>query len=142
MTKALYTCAKAPCKSCPYRKDVPSGVWAKAEYNKLPYYDGDTSEQFLKAEAFAMFFCHQNDGKLCAGWLGTHGPTNLLAMRLHSANVDPEVFGYESPVPLFASGAEAAAHGKKAMKRPGTRARRTIEILLRKRERNLRGPRK
>ena len=24
-----------PCSSCPYRKDVPSGVWAHHEYEKL-----------------------------------------------------------------------------------------------------------
>jgi hypothetical protein len=39
-----------------------------------------------------------------------------------------------SPVPLFKSGAAAAAHGKRAIKRPGVRARRVIERLVRKRE--------
>ena len=31
--------AKSPCGSCPYRQDVPSGVWAASEYEKLPAYD-------------------------------------------------------------------------------------------------------
>jgi hypothetical protein len=31
--------APKPCESCPYRKDVPSGVWSEGEYRKLPQYD-------------------------------------------------------------------------------------------------------
>ena len=98
----------APCGSCPYRRDVPAGLWEAAEYEKLPAYDGETGDQLMKG-AFGLFFCHQNDGHLCAGWVGCHDPVELLAMRLHP--VDPSCFGYESPVPLFGSGAEAAAHG-------------------------------
>ena len=37
--------AKNPCGSCPYRKDVPSGVWAVSEYLKLVEYDRPTGEQ-------------------------------------------------------------------------------------------------
>lgn len=135
------TCAKAPCKSCPYRKDVPSGVWAEHEYDKLPAYDGAIAEQAMK-HAVGLFMCHQQDGHLCAGWVGAHGPGNLLAIRLAAFyeigdNVlDDSVFEYTSPVPLFKSGAEAAAHGKRAIERPGPRARRTVERLAKKQERN------
>ena len=58
---------KAPrvlCASCPYRKDVPSGIWEQSEYDKLPKYDGETWEQ-----AGALFMCHLRDGCLCGGWL-------------------------------------------------------------------------
>lgn len=34
-----------PCHSCPYRRDVPSGVWATEEYDKLLPYDADTASQ-------------------------------------------------------------------------------------------------
>ena len=102
------TCAKSPCKSCPYRKDVPSGVWAKEEYDKLPLYDGSIIEQAMKG-GIARFDCHQRDGHLCAGWVGVHGPNSLSLRLLYLNNrLDPSVFDYESPVPLFASGAEAA----------------------------------
>ncbi|MEV6909068.1 DUF6283 family protein [Amycolatopsis sp. NPDC051071] len=37
--------AEAPCRSCPYRRDVPSGVWDISEYEKLARYDRDTGEQ-------------------------------------------------------------------------------------------------
>jgi hypothetical protein len=107
-------------------------VWSAHEYDKLPAYDGGIGEQLLRG-AHAMFFCHQQDGKLCAGWVGAHGARNLFAMRLHHDKVEPSAFDYESPVPLFKSGAAAAKHGKRALKRPGVRARRTIEQLLRKR---------
>lgn len=135
MTEPL-TCAKAPCKSCPYRRDVPSGVWAAEEYDKLPVYDKSIGEQIL-AGAAGVFMCHQQDGKLCAGWVGCHGDNTAalrIAARISDAgeNIDPSVFTYESPVPLFKSGAEAAAHGKRAIKRPGERAQRTIHRLVKK----------
>ena len=142
MVEPLHGVAKVPCKSCPYRKDVPSGVWAATEYVKLPPYDGTIVEQLLGAGR-PLFMCHQQDGNLCAGWLGTHGPKNLLALRLHVDSVKPEVFDYESPVPLFASGAEACEHGLKGVKQPDAEAKRVIDRLFAKRKRDaLRGPRK
>lgn len=126
----LRDCAKAPCKSCPYRKDVPSGVWAASEYKKLPDYDGEIVEQLLK-NATALFDCHQQDGKLCAGWIGCHGAINLLACRLRADGLDPSVWTYKSPVPLFASGSAACAHGKRAINKPGIRARSMAARLLR-----------
>lgn len=104
--------AAAPCRSCPYRRDVPAGVWNPEEYAKLPRYDGETWEQDA-----ALFMCHQQDGRLCAGWVGCHDPGESLAVRLAAASgaLDGDdldaVLGYESPVPLFSSGGEAAAHG-------------------------------
>ena len=127
--------AKAPCKSCPYRKDVPSGIWAEHEYEKLPIYDGTIAEQLLKGYG-GLFLCHQRDGCVCAGWVATHGD-NLAALRfialgISKDRVDPEVFGYVSPVPVFASGAEACAHGLRDMDEPSAKARRTVDRLSRK----------
>lgn len=121
---------KAPCRSCPYRCDVPSGVWAAEEYAKLPGYDGSILDQ-LQSGAAALFLCHQRDGNLCAGWLACHGPHNLLAMRLHGAEVVPEVWAYETAVPVFGSGAQAAAHGAAGVRRPTTRAQRMVHRLIR-----------
>jgi len=130
------TCAKSPCTSCPYRRDVPSGIWAALEYDKLPFYDGSISEQVAKGGAVSRFDCHQSNGKLCAGWIGTHGASNLLAMRLLSfsdgVEIDRKVWTYKSPVPLFASGAEAAKHGKRAIMRPGKAAKAMVDRLMRK----------
>jgi hypothetical protein len=123
--------AKAPCKSCPYRQDVPSGLWHEHEYDKLPAYDGDIPEQLAKG-AWGMFDCHQRDGHLCAGWIATHGAGNLLAMRLGTWPVAPEVWAYQSPVPVFTSGQEACAHGKRDIERPKARALAMIGRLMRK----------
>lgn len=127
-------CAKAPCKSCPYRRDVPSGVWAAEEYDKLPGYDGEIIDQ-LSAGARGLFMCHQQDGRLCAGWIGTHGAGNLAAVRMATEPLDLSVFEYESPVPLFATGAEASAHGKRAIRKPEGDAQRVIARLVRQRAR-------
>jgi hypothetical protein len=126
------TVACVPCGSCPYRRDVPSGIWHKSEYDKLPLYDGETWEQSQN-----LFLCHQKDGKICAGWLGCHGPEELLAIRLAvqfgRQAIDPAVFKYRTDVPLFSSGAEARAHGIQAIKQPRAEAQKMISGLLRKR---------
>lgn len=130
--------AKRPCGSCPYRRDVPSGVWNESEYAKLPRYDGTTSEQ-MAAGALTAFACHQQNGRLCAGWVGCHDMNESLGLRMavRIGTVSPEgwedAMDYVSPVPLFASGAEAAAHGMAEVEEPGVHARRTIDRLERKR---------
>jgi hypothetical protein len=129
------TVAKAPCKSCPYRCDVPSGVWAQHEYEKLPKYDGEIGEQVMNG-AWGLFNCHQRDGNLCAGWLACHGADNLLAMRMTGEEIAPEVWAYESPVPIFDSGREAAEHGMRDIENPGVWAQSTINRLMRKLERD------
>lgn len=122
MTKQTLKAPSKPCGSCPYRRDVPSGIWAQHEYDKLLEYDGPTWGQ-----SFAIFMCHQRDGNLCAGWLACHDPQELLALRIPRATpVDPSVFSYKTTVPVFASGAEARAHGLRDYKDPPVKARRMI----------------
>jgi hypothetical protein len=124
----------APCKSCPYRKDVASGVWEAHEYEKLKAYDGEILDQALNG-ATGLFLCHQKNNALCSGWLACHGPVELLAMRLHSRLVQPETFQYETDVPVFASGAEAAEHGMKDIEAPSEKAFKTMAQVERKRGR-------
>lgn len=128
--------ARYPCASCPYRADVPSGVWSADEYEKLPPYDGETHEQPL-----AAFFCHQQNGRLCAGWVGCHDMQDNLGLRvagsmgaLSPADIDAAL-AYESPVELQPSGAAAAMHGMAEISRPGPAARRVVGKLERRRER-------
>jgi hypothetical protein len=121
----------APCKSCPYRKDVPSGVWHEDVYDMLPSYDGEILDQFVNGGT-ALFLCHQQDGCLCAGWLATHGGDNLVALRLHGGEVKDEVWSYQTPIPVFASGQEARDHGMREIDRPGDRANRTMTRLAKK----------
>jgi hypothetical protein len=128
------TCSAAPCKSCPYRRDVPSGVWDASEYDKLPRYDGEIIEQATQG-ALGVFMCHQNDGHLCAGWIAAHGADNLLAIRMNNPKIADSVWDYESPVPVFASGQEACDHGKRDMAKPDDGARRVITRLLRSKNR-------
>lgn len=116
-----------PCASCPYRCDVPSGVWDAEEYAKLPGYDKDTPEQPASA-----FMCHQQNDHLCSGWVGCHDMQESFGLRLAiSAGVigmdDYEAaLDYECPVPLFPSGAAAAAHGLAQVANPPDEAKRTI----------------
>lgn len=121
--------AAAPCKSCPYRIDVPSGIWAAHEYAKLPPYDLPTF-----AQPPQLFMCHQRDGCLCAGWLACHGQQErgheLLALRIDPP--DPSAWSYQSPVPVFKSGYEAAKHGMAKIKKPGEKAVRAITRLTKK----------
>ena len=125
-----------PCGSCPYRKDVPSGIWDQQEYDKLPQYDGPTWVQ-----SPSIFLCHQRNGCLCGGWLACHDPQELLALRLPSSElVDPSVYSYSTDVPVFASGAEARAHGIKDVRRPSHPAQKMIDGLMRQRKGRARKP--
>jgi hypothetical protein len=124
--------APRPCDSCPYRRDVPSGIWHFDEYEKLRAFDRDTPYQ-----PPTLFQCHQADlgsnrPRICAGWAGCHDAPNLLALRLAVANgrISPDTFraviDYQSPIPLFASGDEAADHGQGDIDNPGEVAARAI----------------
>jgi hypothetical protein len=122
--------AKSPCGTCPYRRDVPSGVWDASEYAKLPPYDAPTALQ-----PAGLFLCHQGDRRVCAGWAACHDTDELLALRLASATggMSPDEVvatrNYVSPVPLFRSGREAANHGMANIDHPGPRARRATDRL-------------
>jgi len=125
--------APAPCVSCPYRRDVPSGIWDPEEYEKLPHYDGETHEQ-----PHGVFLCHQQDGRVCAGWASCHAMDESLALRLAASAglIDEDEFDatidYETDVPLFDSGAEAAEHGLAEVERPGERAVKLVTKLARR----------
>ncbi|WP_084223516.1 DUF6283 family protein [Kitasatospora cheerisanensis] len=131
--------APRPCDSCPYRRDVPSGIWADEEYEKLRRYDRETPYQ-----PAAIFSCHQNDkgspaSRICAGWAGCHDASSLLALRVAVAGGRLTVaayeatIGYESPLPLFTSGNEAADHGRADLEAPGRRAVRFMDKIARTR---------
>lgn len=125
--------ATRPCGSCPYRRDVPSGVWEAEEYAKLPPYDAETG-----AQPPGLFLCHQQDGRVCAGWAGCHDMRHALAVRIAGLK-DPmlalALTLYRTETPLFASGAEAAAHGLAEVAEPGPAAERVMEKLRRRRGR-------
>jgi hypothetical protein len=125
--------APAPCGSCPYRRDVPSGVWSAEEYAKLPLFDRPTPEQ-----PPSVFMCHQQDGRLCAGWTAVHDMDNSLGLRIAAGfgllanGVMEAARRYATSTPLFSSGREAAEHGMAEINSPGIKARRLVAKLGRK----------
>ena len=137
MPEPLRPPAPRPCVSCPYRKDVPSGVWDQTEYARLRVYDLDVAEQAMAGETGA-FGCHQNDGRLCAGWVACHG-TDTLGIRLLASYLSPHQFelirNYETDVEIFATGAEACEHGLRDVAAPGPEAIQMIDTLIRKQRR-------
>jgi hypothetical protein len=122
--------APNPCGSCPYRKDVPSGLWHPAEYLKLPEYEKETGEQ-----PPTVFLCHQQDGRACAGWVATHDMVECLGLRIASAvgtiaDEDLDAFlDYETQTPLWPSGEAAARHGLKDVRSPSKEAQKAIHKL-------------
>ncbi|MFJ1936692.1 DUF6283 family protein [Kitasatospora sp. NPDC088160] len=138
MSSTIRPPAPRPCDSCPYRRDVPSGIWAAEEYDKLRAYDAPTAEQ-----PTAVFMCHQTDAdsqarRVCAGWAGCHGETLLtpriaLMKGVMDGSTLETVVTYVSPVPLFSSGDEAAAHGQADIDRPGPEADRLVDKIIRTR---------
>lgn len=129
MTDIIRTPARNPCGSCPYRRDVPSGVWDPEEYEKLPPYDAPTIEQ-----PTSVFMCHQQDGRLCAGWVGCHDMNESFSIRLAAERLEDigAVYDYTTTTPLFASGADAARHGLAEVEYPGKAAKHVIDKLNRR----------
>lgn len=127
---AELTVGKRPCGSCPYRRDVPSGIWDRREYEKLIEYDNETWQQPL-----GVFMCHQRDGSVCAGWLACHGadgPFGLMALRVAAMggeDVPAELFAYSTDVPVFNSAQEAHDHGVAEIDKPGADAKALIGKL-------------
>ncbi|MEW2260778.1 DUF6283 family protein [Streptomyces sp. NPDC047869] len=131
--------APRSCASGPYRTDVPSGVWSQEEYSKLRLYDGPTWTQ-----PPGLFLCPPARPRRLPrprlrllGGLPRRRPPPRLARRAAAGDIDLEtaeaIRDYVSPVALFASGAEAAAHGMREITRPGPDARRTIAKIRRTR---------
>jgi len=124
--------APRPCESCPYRRDVPAGIWDVSEYAKLPLYDSPTW-----AQPPGVFACHQQNGRVCAGWAGTHDMDHSLALRVAtrmgtiSAEDADACQTYESPVPLWPTGAAAAEHGLADIDSPTADAVRMMAKLQR-----------
>lgn len=113
------------CVACPYRRDVPSGIWAAEEYEKLRKYDRPTWEQ-----PPIGFLCHATSDFYCHGWAAVHGD-HALVFRLDPP--DGEIRAGNTP--LFTSGAEAVDHGQADVDRPGRAAVRMIEQLENQHER-------
>ena len=122
MDKRGFEIDSTPCLSCPYRKDVPSGVWEESEYQKLYDYDRDTPQQ-----PHTLFMCHKNNGtSICRGWWDCHGD-QLLGMRLAIAKglLSPSAMRSmynDKLVPVFDSGEEAAEHGIRDIDDPSPEA--------------------
>jgi hypothetical protein len=122
-----------PCQACPYRRDVASGIWAHHEYEKLREYDQPMLMQPIQA-----FACHATPEHLCHGWAVVHSAQHhghVLALRLILGAVEVP----EAGIPLFESGAEAAAHGQRDIDEPGEEAEEAMKRLLRKHPRLLEG---
>jgi hypothetical protein len=137
-----------PCPSCPYRRDVPSGIWDRSEYDKLPAYDAETSEQPL-----AVFLCHQpgeQAQRICSGWAACHDLSHSLSLRFTviRGELSKEDFiktlehGSVVTVPLFESGQAARDHGVRELDRVGERGREMIGKLDRQRQRQQRQQRR
>lgn len=126
--------APRPCESCPYRRNVPSGIWAAEEYLLLPRYDATTPYQ-----PHGIFLCHQNNGRMCAGWVGCHDMDESLGLRIAvrmgiiAERTYRRALAYVSPVALFRTGAEACRHGLKDLENPGPRAVRLIAKITARR---------
>lgn len=127
-----------PCSSCPYRADVPSGVWDWDEYEKLRRYDEDPANPDKAIEVIGeVFLCHQPVGSpeaVCRGWAEVHYDTPAVRMAMITGKIDPDTLTDPRPgVTLFPSGATAADHGQAEIDSPSAAARSTITKVARRR---------
>lgn len=110
-----------PCSACPYRRDVPSGVWINDEYDKLRPYDNPTH-----AQPFEGFACHATPEYFCHGWAVVHSNRGhehmLLSLRVVEATQGHPVVIPDAVVPLFGSAAQAADYGQRDVMTPSPAA--------------------
>lgn len=85
--------AKNPCGSCPYRRDVPSGIWSEEEYDKLPQYDLPTGDQPPN-----VFLCHQQNGRLRSHLLQAEGEPEAHAFFHVVAGRPPGAHASRAPL--------------------------------------------
>lgn len=127
---------REPCSSCPYRRDVPSGLWAASEYEKLIPYDAPTWAQPLNA-----FSCHATPDFYCNGWAIVSGYDSMALRVAETRNPLRQLSGDgafvipEPTVPLFATHTEAAEHGLRDVEHPKDEAIEAVTRLRRKYQR-------
>lgn len=127
--------APSPCLSCPYRRDVPPGVWSEDEYAKLPAYDEEHRDGQLPM--LAVFHCHQENATgvdtVCRGWLSVHRESPAARLAVLAGAVSVDELCAPTDVALWPSGAAAAEHGLSGVDDPPPEARALVEKLLRSR---------
>lgn len=115
-----------PCTTCPYRKDVPAGIWSAEEYEKLRGYDDPQT-------SFAAFLCHQSPeigrDTLCRGWLSVHCESVAARLLLLAKRITRSQLYATVKEVLYASGNEAADAGLRGVARPSRQAKRAIRRL-------------
>ena len=53
--------APLACATCPYRRNTPSGIWDRVEYEKLALYDEPSLHPDGYVPEIATFHCHQEN---------------------------------------------------------------------------------
>lgn len=126
-------CAAVPCRSCPYRRDTPTGVWHPTEYEKLR---GFADGQGEGIPHIGIFLCHQTNAvgeeTVCRGWLTVEQDSVAVRLALMKGDVTPEQVYAEVPVALYGSGEEAAAAGLSGVDAPSPEADRLMDRLVKK----------
>lgn len=119
-----------PCRSCPYRRDTPPGIWAASEYAKLLRFSPGGQE----IPEIALFLCHRSPyagQSVCRGWLTVEADSVAVRLALIVGRVTPAQVAAPVKAPLYATGKEAARAGRRGVAAPCLRARATIERLER-----------
>lgn len=104
---------KAPCKTCPWRRDVESGAFGVERYEQLQ----NTVRRGEQSPVIGdpMFACHQSvvgDEAACAGWLAVEGYQHLgVRYAISVRRLDPAALrpGADWP-PLWSSFDEMVEH--------------------------------
>lgn len=79
-----HTARNKPCQECPWRKDVPTGVFPPKAFQ--------TSAHTAYDAALSTFACHMSGREkpaTCAGFLVRHGENNVaVRLQLHGERID------------------------------------------------------
>jgi hypothetical protein len=96
---------RLPCPQCPWRKDIPAGVFPPDAFR----HSAKTCED-MSLTTFACHMAGKASPKTCAGFLRSTDAEHNLAMRIQTARgeYDPRQLNRDQRVPTFATYAEMA----------------------------------
>lgn len=127
---------RAPCSTCPYRKDVPAGYWHRSEFDRLAKADADPARG-------AVFGCHKGKRakpekmQVCGGWLldqKKRGVPNIslrLDMLKNREAVEAMAKITSGGAPMYASIADMCAANGIGVKSPRKRPMTLKQVLRR-----------
>lgn len=107
-------CRRAPCDECPWRRDVPEGLYPVIPSTAAAVQGGPGAEAPMDAPIVACHKSPEGDDLPCAGWLAVAGVDHLgVRLAVAQGRIPPEALrpGEDWPELVDSFAEMVARHG-------------------------------